>query len=838
MYKKHIRPEDHVGYTTPYSLFDGLSEEEREDIDEGSQVFQAKHPGVRIFPDPFVSRKEAHGRFFLRELVIVAGTDAFTKKAAETISRAISEKWGVQLLILTADDPQISLDTSAPLLIIGGAESNPLSLQIARKYQVGLFCANFPGPGGWGLMTHWKLSEDCPPRYLLSCDEETLVPAIDAFLKFGVGETEERLLRWLHKVSPGRMDCGLEADFDSWISANRHKYPLLKDWLDSGRSRPYREVFNAFFHQDFSEGLPYNATLIDIGIDALRYYQFTGDEKGLDLFREMMWGFWEYLNSDDPRVYISDMDFRIGNICNLWNWVESSPLIAPEERRLFPYLLLGSLRIVKDYFHHKWKTKPGPHNHQTFKARSLILGWRYFKNWDLPDVDSWKADADGVFEPIDPRAFKHLENAGTYEVFIPEHTLVWTEATDRILTPEGRESLVKFAQREWAMRDTFLYALDYGDCDPEMKPNRPIEVAPWLTRESEAQAGLLDMELTGSERFPFEFPSPIKGFPGITVGNSGCSLNGPVGWMRLPLDPLLERNYPLTGDPELRFDKLAWRGAWAPEAAYLALEGFGNRTVSHSHNEVNGIIRLNLAGRIWLVSNGYGRLPGIVDAAKAYRTRQVGPEDHNMLIVRNLAGDVIIPPVNAVLYDLAAGPLPFAVSEISNYGGLQWRRHLFLLPDTGLLVIDHVESHHTEPVSVELQWNILGRKEDAVRGIRFEQSGETLLCDHFRTADPIWEPSRITAWCNAIGEGHYPHTQASPTHCRLRHGQGQLGPGESHYFVNGFWLDEAVRSWEWDPATKVCSLECPNLPDEMETSVRRPWGDISVNHQRLTIAFS
>src|SRR5690606_19573913 len=122
-------------------------------------------------------------------------------------------------------------------------------------------------------------------------------------------------------------------------------------------------------------------------------------------------GFWEYLQSDDPNIYISDMDFRLGQLCAAWSWAEFHPAITDEERRIFPRLLLGAMRMVHAYYLQNWSTRPLPpgvrHNHQTFKARCLLYGWRYFRQLQEEDAAAWKRDADALFAGMDAARTKY-----------------------------------------------------------------------------------------------------------------------------------------------------------------------------------------------------------------------------------------------------------------------------------------------------------------------------------------------------------------------------------------------------------------------------------------------
>lgn len=446
--KKHIPNSGYEGWTHPSSLFEQLTEEEREALDGGAEIFRKRFPNTLLFPDPFFVKNKKSTEFHVNDLRIVHGGDAFYRELGLEIAAGMRDKWKIDVPVLEVNDPPAALSSRGPKLLLGGGDVNSRSFEIARKYQLGVFSSEFPGVGGWGLTSHWELEAGFAPCYIFVCDPETQAIALDAVLERTA--SPEGRLRWTHRVSPGRTVPEKFHDFDLWISSFQASPFLdpLGEWLRNRRDRPYRSVFKEFFTQrEFPEGLPNNSAFLDLGIDAIRYYQCTGSEEALDLFREMLWGFWDYLNAADPQIYISDMDFRLGAVCNYWNWIQHHPSITEEERVAFDQLLLAAMRMVCGYFRKLWKRDPQgpPHNHQTFKARSLILGWRYFRDANAPDIGEWRQEADSIFECVDPDAFKHSENANNYETFVPEHTLVWHEAINRPIPDAMRDALAKVA---------------------------------------------------------------------------------------------------------------------------------------------------------------------------------------------------------------------------------------------------------------------------------------------------------------------------------------------------------------------------------------------------------
>lgn len=850
--KKHIPSTDHVGWTVRYPLFETPTRQELTDCRRlGAGEFACAHPGTHLYPDPFLRRKASESRFLLDTLVLVPGQSEESRGFAERVAAKVLHRYGDKLPVIPIAELAGGLHADRPLLLLGDADTHPLCAQIAKKYQIGLFCKDHPGTGAWGITTHWELEPGMPPRYQLTCDAKTEETAIRCFLTTAVkGEIESRLC-WVHQISALPALPGLCGGFQQWIHGRHGWNPIFRDWFAvSARETSYREFFLNWFQKNFPKYLPYNAPLLDLGIDAIRYYQFTADPAALALFREMLAGYGDLLAEDAPDLYVSDLDFRLGTLCNYWNWVRYHPGVTEQECREVSVLLLGLTRMMVGYFENHWKDKPGPHNHQTFKARSMIQAWRFFGFYEgVPDREEWKAAADRIFTAIPHTAYKFRENATQYETFVPEHLLVWQEVTGVGRSREQRSSLVQGALRQWTVRDSFLLPVEYGDAYPIAHPVRPPQIFPWLSGDAREESRLLSLEAGPGCTFPFEFPTPIQSFQALpSVTAKAADLPQPeTGWSRQSLDPSFVKNYGITGNAESLFDKLAWRSGWESDATYLAIEGIGrgNRApfVGHAHHEANSILRMNLGGRIWLVNNGYGKQEGAGSAREAFNTRQIGPVDHNTLVIRNLEEACTVePPAIALLLHHAQTPFPCSTTALENYGGVFWKRHLLIPHPHCLLVIDEVLPAPTVENSqtFELQWNILGKRleaRDARETARFEQNGAILVFDHFGTGLATWEESTISCWRNLIQSGQYPHTSSLPNHGIVRKVGGPSPEEPSMVFVSGFWLDGVVSKARWVATTRKLSLQM-DRPFEREGTTASPLGTFHLPKSHLEIQLS
>ena len=834
--KQHISPELYVGWTVRQHLFNPPYPAVLKDLALGTEAFSKKHPGVYLFPDPFLQADGPPSEVRLADLEIAVADFPIDRKLAEALRDALETAYGI--IVPVVDAATRHLPSATPLLLVGGAESNPLTMQLAKKYQVGFFCSMVPGAGGWGVTTYSELEAGAAPCLVISADPAKIGEAVQFLVQNVVRGPDGSTLRWMHHIAPGpelRENLG---SFDEWIGKFRHDF--LQTWIDGGRQQPYREAFVAALSQDFSEGLPYNAVLLDLPMEGLRHYQMTGDAGGLQLFREMMWGFWNYLNLPDPQIYISDMDFRLGLLINYWSWIQHNPKITDEERSVFPKVLLAASRMVRDYYVNLWLESPPsalPINHVTFKVRSLLLAARYFRNRTPLEAEGFQARADEAFGACDLARSKHSENAYGYESFMPEHLLCWLEAGGSDVPPAMQQALAIFALRDWAMLDNFHFPVEYGDADPILKRIRPFEVSPWLHGNTPEQQLIRDLERSSTGLFPAVIAPAFRGFTGLHHSRQGVPFSEPTGWMNVPLDRAFAGERSLEGPADQQFDKLAWRSGWTAESAYLAMEGIGNQeTAAHSHNEANSILRMNFAGRIWLVNNGYGRLEGIKDAQASFATRKRGPADHNMLVVRSLAdGSAILPPPNAVLRDCSEGPIPYSVTEMSDYGGVGWRRHIFVLPGRGVLVVDRVQPLSETPPPFELQWNVLGERAVTEHGAVVEQAGVQMVFQHCETAQADWQESSIAIWRRLIASGEYPHTRSIPSHCTLRQIGAPTGTAP-FFFACGFWAGENIPQMVWD--ANAHRLELKACGDFQPLDVIRDWGRLTGYGADIRIDFT
>jgi hypothetical protein len=391
--------------------------------------------------------------------------------------------------------------------------------------------------------------------------------------------------------------------------------------------------------------------------------------------------------------------------------------------------------------------------------------------------------------------------------------------------------------REWVMRDNFLNRVEYGDCAATFASTAPFQVALWLEGEDPLFQQIRALEAATASEFPPQILPAIAGFTGTKNAPENTDINAiTTGWSRLALEPKLDNSYELLGTPQERFDKLAWKSAWADDGAYVAIEGFGNKTVSHAHNAANSVIRANFGERVWLVGNGYGKKRNVIGAQEAFASRELGPVDHNMLVMRDANGEQLLTPMNAVLVDYGKAPLPFSVTRLEDYAGCDWTRHLFILSNIGLIFIDKItaQNGHFLPEKFSLDWNILGEVQPTPFGALSDQKGVQLHFDHFGTANAEWGFNASVSWHDILAEGQYPFTSAPLQKCMLHYSSAANSSRETAVFVSGFWVDDAVKNATWNGVEQRLRLETERQLFFPGTHSAK-WGKIETGDQSLSI---
>lgn len=684
----------------------------------------------------------------------------FARQLADSLARHGGQP--VPVVVDSTDLDAILTDGSA--IILGGSDENRVARQLSLRYRTGFVDASVPGEGGWLVTTHTGLNTAGHNVLQIagSADQHAAAMAhVESLVTHNGGDT---IIRHAHHVVHGH---ALKARFTSWEKFADYLPTHILQLTDT----PIESVTDPValshllakgLHCGGPEANIYNAAPLDLTILAARYYQISADQRGLILFREMLFRLADYfLVTPEGASYIADNDFRIGTLLNYYARFEHLPVFSDEDRLILVNLMLACFRSVHEYTNLIWPIDPNIRkrfNHQTFKAMNLEFAADYFDRYGIADTTAWRAYPASVFTDDVWSRWKHKENAGTYEVFVHGHAAAWLTFRGQSLEAEHIDCMKKIVHRQMATTDNFHRPVDYGDAGLLMQPvcagmarvvamNDPDPQIAWFAEQ--------DLIRGGDDLPSFLFDHPgLHRTPPQQPPKSGM-------WEYIPLDPAFTQDYAPEIDPKLAFDKLAYRSGWNDRDQYMLWEGVGNLVVGHSHNEVNGIVRYNDRGRHWLVSNGYGRRAGITNVSESYSTRVRGPEDHNTLVLKREGKTVVDLPACATLLQRGSkADLSWATAAVSNYAGIDWRRTAVIARNAFLLIIDRIQVNKPGLEQAHIEWNALGDSSAIADGYRVEQQGEFM---HL-TSNSSWpahreDADRSACWKKMLGTKEYPYAQ-------------------------------------------------------------------------------
>ncbi len=682
--------------------------------------------------------------------------------AAELVSE-VSRHCGVELPVKSDQRVNPEAFGEQPLILVGGSDRNRLSLALALRYQTGFVDAAIPGDDGWVVTTHLGLAVSGAGVAQISAGPKGQHAAIDRFMASIVQQGESVRLRPVHDIHPGpRLRAHLKTweDFVNQLLA-RVSTVLPKPSPTAPEDPSDLADLLAFgLKVGGPEAVRRNEAPIDMLVTLARYYQLSGDQRSVQLFRELLLRLADYyLKTPGGTCYPTALEFRLGNVISRFSCLEHHPVFTDADRLLLANLLLACSRTAYDYTVRVWPLHPEeatPHNHQTFPARTLTCAADYFSRFGVPDVDAWRQLAEQTFSGDLWKRKKLRENANHYEALVYEHAVSFRGLVGAGLTPEERDTMQAVVERQIVSTDNFLRSVDFGDTGVRMSPRDRLELAGALAAET-ADAGVRWFVSQGFDRQPDYLGSPLDVLPGLQRPVEGRP--PPSGsWELAPLEPEFLREHDPSFPRELAFDKLALRTGWGDSDHFIFLDGVGNKAISHSHCEANAVVRLNHRGRHWVVSNGYGNRPAVTDASDLFSTRERGPVDHNVLVLHREGAMVRDMPPFAGLLDLGQrGRLLWSSSALWDYGGTDWVRTLVVLAGTFVLVVDRVRVIEPGLDSAHIEWNCLGEAEPTEAGCRLAQNGV-----HMHVASSPAPPSLEVAdqsesWRQVLDSGAYPH---------------------------------------------------------------------------------
>lgn len=727
--------------------------------------------------------------------LVVSKNNKYLLSFTEKLCELLKNECDVSLEIIDDKNADSNLIDSSDLILIGGSHENRLALKYALLYQTFFLDANVPGDGGYAVTVHTGFNmekHNILQIAVTSGSEDDVLACVKGVIE---KKDSDVYIKNTHVIKQGKV---MKENFPSWkefvdplpdssvrMKGKRYDNPddivglskFLAESLDSGgRQKGF-----------------YNVAAFDYAVLAARYYQLSGDRKALELFRELLTRITEYyLIFSDGASYPADLDFRVGTLILHYAVLQHTDVFDAEDRLILDNIFLACSRSIHQYAEVHWPVEfdaSSRHNHETFPALNLAYCASYFDRFGLPYTGEWLEYSKSVFSGDAWKRTKNKENSNAYEGFVYVHAALYYLFTGQDLEKILGRQLRGIVERQISATDNFLWAVDYGDSAVGFNPNLS-SLACLLATFTEGKVRWFSAEAFA--RKPFYVLNHIRhGIMGLGLSKPDFT-DDVVRWEKQELDPVFcgqaDPGFPV----KYAFDKLSFRTGWDDEAQYLLFEGVSNEKVSHAHLENNGIERYNQLGRIWVISNGYGKIPGIDNATEAFRKRNTGPEDHNVLIFYKDGEPVKeMPCCNALLQLGQNENILYSTSVMLGYCGCNWTRTLIIAAAHYLIVIDRVEVVNKNFDKAHIEWNCLGETKEIDNGYCLEQQGVCLdICSPSGWQKELGVFENSKSWMDALKHKDYPYADYPMK--KIKFNMSDVKNGESLTLITMFsaWKDD------------------------------------------------
>ncbi|MBN1673245.1 MAG: heparinase II/III family protein [Kiritimatiellae bacterium] len=673
------------------------------------------------------------------------------KRLANALRRHIERQAGVALPIVRDSGRARLSPSSLNLIVLGGSHENRLARRLAF-HGVSYADQGVPGPGGCLVNTVPAFYKTRGNIVLIAADRSSAAEAV-RFLSESHQCLSDGVWGFPH-LQYARLGNGLK------VGSGRHLMRAVG--LDPARAahQPARgdpARVAALYDSGGFKRNRYNRWPVDQAPLALQLYRLTSEVDYLHAYKLLLWGLLTYhLNKAGGASYISDFDFALGPLLVSWSMAESEPVFNDEERLVVTNTLLAAARQIHRYKEAFWPSPRGRlrHNHETFPALSLYHAASYFGTfYGIPDAAAWRTLAAECFSGPIGKVCKHTENAFGYQWLVPLHKLEYDVLSNGLEIV--RNGMARRTARSLAAAvDNFGYGLDYGDT------GAPLRSAAHMLPFFDSVAALSrDTTVAWVARHVGKRHPPAV--PSVHAGRH-CPMPGKRPavnrWERLALDDHIRRAFAPRLPREYVADKIGFRTGWQDSAQCFFFSPYS--CDSHSHYDMNSILRYNHLGRVWLVDNGYGRPSGITNVARSFSERQRGPQDHNTVIFwKTNREPAVPPPFCAILTLTRRKDLYLLQSALCGIDGADWLRTVLLRRGSFLLVVDQITAGAGH-AAVECQLNALGEDELEGRIWRLEQQGVRLFVQCTGAGSLKTGAYMNQNWTGEFGRRGYPYAAA------------------------------------------------------------------------------
>jgi hypothetical protein len=678
-------------------------------------------------------------------------------KAAATVAASIADRTGVTPSIrIGTESDQIP---GGATILLGNVDNNPAMLLLYARYMTP---ADSVCPGSDGALVHTI----CDP-FGRGANVIVAAASVDA----GVAKAVEVLVDQIAKQAKGR-SLTLPRLFEKHYGES-----FLKrfGWADDEPADNRLERGLKQGQDALDKGS--HTSVAGVLASVANRYLLTGHSVEAELYVKL-WDLYAESAVADPRKFGGpwgfDSDFRSAQVVTGWDLIEDDPVLSEKDR----------LRTTKSLG--RWLTEaviPScagaatstrvPHNHQTFPGLGALYAGLYLTNhYDLVEGRVWLGIADAMFRR-QAGYFKPHEDCNGYQWLTNGHLMRYCLARpDFTLFENGNGG--RIIDYCIGTMDNLGYQVPYGD------------TGSWQCWNSEMICLDMFSYATGSPeaRWAANWKRTLKNtaethaFYQLAPGDRPERFNGVTVW---PLEPQYYASHGAEGSPPVErcFDKIAFREAMDPEAAYLLLDGLSNG--GHKHLDGNSLPRLTLFDRIWLADNDYYKAP---------------VKFHNSVTVFQDGQSRAIPDYVEFIGAGETERFGYSKTRLGDYAGVDWVRTVVWLKERqAFVVLDQLTARSNDEYQFRTLWHGVGDATLDETGLLLMQKGPSLRIEI--APGPELE-LRADTELGANWKG-YPH--ADPVvHSLQAVATVNLAQGESHLFASVLHgsPDGIAETWDID----------------------------------------
>ena len=616
------------------------------------------------------------------------------REAAAALSAAVKERSGTALPCRpgTAADRE----PKAAVIMLGHVGNNPALLPLYGRFQT-LADSICPGPGG-------ALVQTVSDPFGNGADVIVAGASDEAGLKKSAGLLAEAL-----RARPAGPTLSLPRLFQA-----HYGEAFLKRHAHAARKPKASHVNDGLKEASkvIREGK--HCSVAGLLENAGSRYLMYGHAADARLY-VALWDYYERNAVADAKTYGGpwgfDSDFPSARVVAAWDLVEHDPSLTDDDRlRVARHMGRWLKEAVIPKCAGAAKGNKVLFNHQTFPALgALFAGLYYSKSYPVAEGPAWLAMADAIFRRQSGYAKSH-EDCNSYQWLTHGHLMRYVVARPDLTFIENGNA-GKIAAYAIGSMDNLGYQVPYGDTSlwrSTMAEVFFLSTYAFLTGDADAR-WVLGRKLGVLGRPPVFWTSSFMPAEIAEGGAVPTRFDGVRAW---PLDEHYYESFPEKSRPPLArcVDKVSFRAALDPQAAYLLLDGLSNG--GHGHRDGNGVSRITRFGRVWLADNDYFK------TAVKY---------HNSLLVIRDGGSA---PIPAYCELLGAGETPrygFSRTRLAGYAGVDWDRTVVWLKELqAFAVLDRLVAQEKGRYQFRVLWHGIGECTLEDDGMLLAQKGPAL----------------------------------------------------------------------------------------------------------------